>query len=184
MFRKLLAGLLTGIMVGCAAVPESLQTTTDHPLTDITALHQQGTQAVGQEVRLGGMIAAIRNDATETRLEIVAMPIGRDGKPKPDQALQQRFAAYVSGFLEPMQYQTGRLITVAGRVSGTESGQVGDYPYLYPVVKASGVQLWQVKQEVWLDDFDRFSHCVGAYCPPVWIRDGYTRGEIRERVTH
>ncbi|WEM43147.1 Slp family lipoprotein [Photobacterium sp. DA100] len=183
MFRKLIVGLLAATMIGCAAVPESLMIDSENPISDITALRDPTGQDLGLAVRLGGMIAAIDNGEQKTRLEIVAMPIGSDAKPKLGSSTQQRFVAYVDGFLEPMEYHPGRLISVAGYVKGEEEGKVGEYQYRFPVVVASGTQLWQVKQEVWLDDFDRFRSCVGLYCSPSLINSGFSRAEVRERVT-
>ena len=113
MFRKLIVGLLAATMIGCAAVPDSLMTDSENPITDVMALSDPSGQDLGQAIRLGGVIAAIDNGEQKTRLEIVAMPIGSDGKPKLGNSTQKRFVAYVDGFLEPMEYHPGRLISVA-----------------------------------------------------------------------
>ena len=183
MFRKLIVGLLAATMIGCAAVPESLMTDSENPITDVTALSDPSGQDLGQAIRLGGVIAAIDNGEQKTRLEIVAMPIGSDGKPKLGNSTQQRFVAYVDGFLEPMEYHPGRLISVAGHVDGEEQGKVGEFNYRFPVITASGTQLWQVRQEVWIDDFDRYRSCIGLHCSPSLINKGFSRAEVRERVT-
>ncbi|MGF1737511.1 Slp family lipoprotein [Photobacterium satsumensis] len=183
MFRKLIVGLLAATMIGCAAVPEALMTDSDDPITDVTVLSDPAGQDLGQAIRLGGVIAAIDNGEQKTRLEIVAMPIGSDGKPKLGSSAQPRFVAYVDGFLEPIEYHPGRLVSVAGHVDGEEEGKVGEFHYRFPVVAATGTQLWQVKQEVWIDDFDRFRSCVGLHCSPSLINNGFSRAEVRERVT-
>lgn len=183
MFRKLIVGLLAVTMIGCAAVPEALMTDSDDPITDVAALSDPAGQDFGQAIRLGGVIAAIDNGEQKTRLEIVAMPIGSDGKPKLGSSAQQRFVAYVDGFLEPIAYHPGRLVSVAGHVDGEEDGKVGEFNYRFPVVAATGAQLWQVKQEVWIDDFDRFRRCVGLHCSPSLLNNGFSRAEVRERVT-
>ncbi|GHA48597.1 Slp family lipoprotein [Photobacterium aphoticum] len=184
MFRKLFAGLLAAIMVGCAAVPESLRTESDNPLTDIVLITQQQASSPTEqpEVRLGGVIASIRNDADKTRLEIVALPISASGKPELGANPEQRFIAYIDGFVEPMAYHSGRLITVAGRVTGQEQGTVGDFPYTYPVVTVTGSQLWQVKKELWMMETDPFPPCWGLHCSP-YRANPWSRGEVRERVT-
>ncbi|PSW18744.1 starvation-inducible protein [Photobacterium sanctipauli] len=183
MFRTLFLGLVTAFMVGCASLPPSLQTTTDTPITDVAVIAADPEKQVGNEVLLGGVIAGINNEAARTRLEIVALPIGGDGKPKLSAKPQHRYVAYVDGFLEPLEYNKGKLITVVGRVSGQEQGSIGEYEYQFPVIKASGNQLWKVKQEIWLDDFDRFHHCIGTRCSMKSIGYGPTRGEVWERVT-
>ena len=183
MFRKLIVGLVSTFMVGCASIPEALVTESPAPISDIRDLEGQIQQSAGQDVRLGGIIAAISNGQSQTRLEIVAVPIGSDARPKIKSQPQSRFVAYVDGFLEPMEYQPGRLITVAGKVQGKEQGKVGEYDYTYPVVSATGTKLWTVKQEIWIDDFDRFPPCFGVHCRQNTWYGGYSRGEVRERVT-
>ena len=184
MFRMLFVGLLAGSMVGCAAVPESLRTESDNPLTDITlvAQYQAESPTTQPEVRLGGVIASVRNGEQATRVEVVSLPLSASGKPTLGATPEQRFIAYIDGFVEPMAYHPGRLITVAGRVTGQERGAVGEYAYTYPVVTVSGSQLWQVKKEIWLTETTPFPSCWGLYCSPH-RGNGFSRGEVRERVT-
>ncbi|MGF1679715.1 Slp family lipoprotein [Photobacterium minamisatsumaniensis] len=183
MFRTLFLGLVTAFMVGCASLPPSLHTTTETPVTDVNVLMSDLEANTGHEVRLGGIIAALSNGKERTRLEIVALPIGKDGKPKLNAKPQHRFVAYVDGFLEPLEYSMGKLISVAGKVAGEEQGTVGQFAYQFPVIDVTGNQLWQVKQEIWFDDFDRFNNCIGTRCPVNQLGYGLSRGEVRERVT-
>ena len=92
-------------MVGCAAVPESLMTESDDPITDV----QRAWRSFRSRSCKSGYspwwcycLYAVDDGEQKTRLEIVAMPIGSDGKPKLGSGTQQRFVAYVDGFLEPM----------------------------------------------------------------------------------
>ncbi len=51
-----------------------------------------------QEVRLGGIIAAIDNEKQRTRIEVVSLPLTSDGRPKLDAKPQGRFVGYADGF--------------------------------------------------------------------------------------
>ncbi|WP_064602653.1 Slp family lipoprotein [Photobacterium sp. J15] len=183
MFRTLFLGLFAVFVVGCANVPESLQTQSENPITDYRQIATETKQVQGQEVRVGGIIAAVTNLEEHTRIEVVSLPLTKDGRPILDKKPQGRFVGYIDGFLEPMEYRPGRLLTVVGRVSGSEQGTVGEFKYQFPVIKVSGDQLWQIKQEIWLDDFERNFNCVGLRCPVSSYGIGFTRGEVTQRVT-
>ncbi|WP_299014639.1 Slp family lipoprotein [uncultured Photobacterium sp.] len=183
MFRALFLGLVAVFVVGCASVPESLQTQSENPITDYRQVVAEPALAQGLEVRMGGIIAAITNQQHRTRIEIVSLPLTKDGRPMLDKKPQGRFVSYVDGFLEPLEYRPGRLLTVAGWVDGSEHGTVGEFNYTFPVIKVSGSQLWQIKQEILLDDFERNFNCIGLRCPVTGYGFGYTRGEVTQRVT-
>ncbi|MCW8327537.1 Slp family lipoprotein [Photobacterium sp. SDRW27] len=183
MVRKLFLGLIMVFMVGCASVPESLYTQSETPITDYMLIADDPEQVQGQEVRIGGIIAAIDNEKQRTRIEIVSLPLTSDGRPKLDAKPQGRFVGYVPGFIEPLEYRPGRLLTVVGRIDGSEQGTVGEFDYLFPVVKVSGSQLWQVKQEIRIDDFSRYQDCIGTRCSFMSYGVGFTRGEVTQRVT-
>jgi len=64
------------------------------------------------------------------------------GVPSTDGAGLGRFIAEIAGFLDPAEYPRDRRITVAGRVTGTLTRSVGDYPYSYPVVAVTQYRIW------------------------------------------
>lgn len=183
MFRVLFLGLLMLFMVGCAGVPESLQTQSESPITDFQLIRENPTLVQDQEVRIGGIIAAIHNEKQRTRIEIVSLPLTSDGRPKLDAKPQGRFVGYADGFIEPLEYRPGRLVTIVGRVNGHEQGSVGEFEYRFPVVNISGHQLWQVKQEIRIDDFARYHDCIGTRCSLMSYGVGFTWGEVTQRVT-
>ncbi|OAN18476.1 starvation-inducible protein [Photobacterium jeanii] len=181
MFKKLFLGGILVFMVGCASLPETLKTQTESPITDLAVIIDDPDGAQGEEVRLGGIIAAVKNEKTRTRLEIASLPLTSDGRPRIDAKPIGRFVAYVPGFLEPLEYAPDRLVTVAGRLTGKEDGQVGEFDYVFPVVDVAGHQIWRVKQEIRIDDFDSYHSCLGSRCS--YFGFGTTRGEVYHRVT-
>ena len=46
-------------------------------------------------------------------------------------------------FLDPMVYEKGRKVTVAGTVAGTTTEMVAQYVYQMPVIEASELHLWE-----------------------------------------
>ena len=95
-----------------------------------------------REVRWGGDILVIENRENFTELTVLARPLSKKGEPGSKDASPGRFIAHIPTFIEPKEYEAGRLITVRGTVAGTETRKVGEYAYVHPVVKASDWYLW------------------------------------------
>ncbi|SMY15044.1 Slp family lipoprotein [Photobacterium aquimaris] len=187
MFSKLFLGVILVFMVGCASLPATLVTKSKDPITDLSVIQQHPQASQNKEVRLGGVIASIRNEQLQTRIEMVAMPLTSDGRPILNAQSKGRFIAYINGFLEPLEYAKGRLLTVVGKFSGDEQGKIGKYPYTFPVVQVFGQQLWRVQQQIQLDDpFWTRQPCYSFNCDP-WDNDLMMpnfgiNGRIVERV--
>lgn len=98
---------------------------------------------VGETVRWGGTIIAADNEAEESRLEIVARPLRRDGRPQDVDSSPGRFIALFDGFLDPAIFMEGRDVTVFGTLEGERMGHIGEREYRYPVVRVLEYQLWR-----------------------------------------
>ncbi len=96
----------------------------------------------GQVLTWGGSIVSIKNLKDRTLLEVMAYPLNSDGKPRLDRQSQGRFIADYKGFLEPAEYQVGRLVTVTGPMLGYTDGKVGEADYRYPAIAAEQLRLW------------------------------------------
>lgn len=141
-FMKLLVIVLTLLLAACAAtsVPEAVRETPSSTLTPSDV--RKGPAPVGTQVRWGGTIAKIENRKDSTWLEIVERSLDKNGKPKDADTSSGRFLAYIDGFLEPTVYTTGRKITVVGTVQESRNGTIGEFPYVFPVVKVTQHYLW------------------------------------------
>ncbi len=106
----------------------------------LSASADQGVK--GQVLTWGGSIVSIKNLKDRTLLEVMAYPLASDGKPRTDLQSQGRFLADYPGFLEPTEYQPGRLVTVTGPMLGYKDGKVGDADYRYPALQANEMKLW------------------------------------------
>jgi outer membrane lipoprotein len=137
------AGLACGLILsGCAStVPESIRIA---PADDIRVeeAQQAGAQFVDSQVRWGGTIISVKNQANETLIELLSRKLSKDGKPLTDSKSQGRFIARIKGFLEPEEYPKDRLMTVTGTLRKVVEKPVGDYPYPYPVVDVKSYHLW------------------------------------------
>ncbi|MFA0051064.1 Slp family lipoprotein [Vibrio breoganii] len=167
MYRVLTALLLGLVLAGCSSLPDSLVSSNEKIVTDYGNWVNSAPEEVS-EVRLGGVIAKITNLEAKTRLEIVNLPIAKDGKPDINVEPEGRFVAYVDGFIDPVTFAKGRLISVLGKPAGNESGKVGEYEYRFPVLNADGYHLWQIKEKLIVhDELLSMFPCRSLYCREV-----------------
>lgn len=155
MKRLLLIALTTLALTACSTLPEELNIrTADTPITDYQQWKNTPPESK-KEVRLGGVITQITNQKDKTRIEIANIPISSTGKPDINQAPEGRFVAYVDGFLDPVNYKKGRLISVVGQTMPSEKGKVGEFEYTFPVMKAYGQRLWVIEESTYImnDDY-------------------------------
>lgn len=96
----------------------------------------------GAEVRWGGVIAKINNQAAQTEIEVVSRALKDNGQPKPESDSDGRFIARFQGFVDPLVFSPGRQLTVAGTLRGEIMGKIGEFEYRYPVVNVTIFQLW------------------------------------------
>ncbi|MDN5869238.1 MAG: Slp family lipoprotein [Nitrococcus sp.] len=134
-----LAGMV--VLSGCATAPVPIPAppVTNPPLARV---HANPSDYRGLTVRWGGTIIKVENQEQETVLLIMGRPLDDEGRPLVDAASPGRFMAKINGFLDPVLYSPGRLMTVAGTIVGSESRKIGSYSYRYPVVAAEDYYLW------------------------------------------
>lgn len=139
----MLVGGVLALLAGCATYPLPPEIL-NPPIPDLSVAEVQGAPArhMGQPVRWGGRILEVRNRPQVTEIEVLATALGDSGVPSTDGAGLGRFIAEIAGFLDPAEYPRDRRITVAGRVTGTQTRSVGDYPYSYPVVTVTQYRIW------------------------------------------
>jgi outer membrane lipoprotein len=136
-------GLVAGlVLTACATgVPESIRDPQVTPI-DVKDAQTAPDRHLGQRVRWGGTVIGVTNGERSTEIEILARPLGRDGAPDSSSPGQGRFIAEAAGFLDPAEYPKGRELTVVGILTGTVTRSVGDFPYVYPVVRTESRYLW------------------------------------------
>lgn len=137
--KRALMVMLTLWLAACASGP-------DFPTQDVNlTLHPQQATApamAGQRVLWGGLIIATHNLQDHTRLEVLAYPL--DSRQRPDTSAQPqgRFLAERGGYLEPVDYASGRLVTLTGTVQKARAGKIQDSDYTYPVIAVTAIHLW------------------------------------------
>lgn len=135
-------------LYGCvSAIPQAIRVAPANSPT-VKAAREAAEKVVGTQVRWGGTIARIENKETETWLEVVDKELRSNGQPMETDQSQGRFIARVAGFLDPVIYEKGRHITVAGTLEKPVVSDIGEFTYLFPVVKVESHYLWEPKSEV------------------------------------
>ncbi|NKF21482.1 Slp family lipoprotein [Solimonas marina] len=99
-------------------------------------------RAMPAEVRWGGPILSMTNEAQRTCFEVLGKPLADNARPILDDRDNGRFLTCVDRYLDPQTYQPGREITVTGTVAGAEMRRVGGYRYEYAKLDADQIHLW------------------------------------------
>jgi outer membrane lipoprotein len=92
----------------------------------------------------GGKILGVRNRADTTEVEIVAYPLDRAQRPDPGAQTLGRFVISLPGFVEPLDYPSGRFVTLQGRIAGSEVARIDEHDVVLPIVGDANVHLWPV----------------------------------------
>lgn len=167
MRRLALLALL--LLAACARPPAALRGT-------FPALTPRDAQVKppppGTRVRWGGTIVSTTPERERTCFEVVSQPLDRRARPaEPDQTLG-RFVACAPGFYDPVIWEKGREMTVAGTLGEPVTRRVEGHEYRAPVVHADTVYLWPERPNVvyYYDPwrFDSYYHPAWRWWGPPW----------------
>lgn len=130
------------LLSACSSIPQKLQVSDDTLLTPFSDVRSIPTSNIGNNVRWGGVIASVTNNADNTMVEVVHFELNSSSRPKQINETKGRFKLYFSGLLDPVIYKEGKSITAVGVVGEPEHGKIGEHEYLFPVMKAQNIHLW------------------------------------------
>jgi outer membrane lipoprotein len=160
---KLLTGFILVIALtgGCASKPPEAISKIPVNNPSLTSVRLDIDRYIGAEVRWGGEISKVENRADQTWIEIVRRRLWEDGKPKTSGKSDGRFIASFTGFVDPVVYEVGHLLTVVGTIEDKVKRPIGEYDYVFPIVTVEGSYLWKVTTVA------RYPN----YPPPWWYYD-------------
>jgi len=138
---KLIFLAITALLSGCASAPDFDTTQVDQSLTPQGAVAESELNR-GKTALWGGTILDTRNLKNSTRMEVLAYPLNTSYRPLLESKPLGRFIIQHDGYLEPATYAQGRVISVLGKISGTQDGNVGDSSYTYAVIESKQLHLW------------------------------------------
>jgi outer membrane lipoprotein len=160
---KLSIGLIIAFAMtgGCASKPPEAISKIPADNPSLADVRLDIDQYIGAEVRWGGEISKVENKADQTWIEIVRRQLWGDGKPKTSGKSDGRFIASFTGFVDPVVYEVGRLLTVVGTIENRIERPIGEYDYVFPVVSVEGSYLWKATTVAQYPN----------YPPPWWYYD-------------
>jgi len=123
------------LLVSCSShIPPEIKQPLDGG-SGVAQVRQKIDDYLTQKVRWGGIILQTENKQNTTEITVMALPLNDDGEPQSSDQSPGRFIAIIDEFLEPLVYSPEREITVTGHILKTETIEVGEFPYEYPVIQ-------------------------------------------------
>jgi outer membrane lipoprotein len=144
----LLGGLILFLISGCAyPISQQWRQQAKKDLTFDQAA-QNPESYIGSIVIWGGVILEVSNPSDGGKITVLQGPLDSDEYPHEDVTYGQ-FIAKAPTFLDPVIYNKGRKITLAGEIIGKKVTPSGEMQLTYPVVSMKGVFLWNRKRVWW-----------------------------------
>lgn len=94
------------------------------------------------QVIWGGRVVGVSNLADHSEIEVLAYPLDSSQRPQANDSGNGRFIAMMPGYVEPLDYPTGALMTVSGQLAGSRAGKVGQASYVFPLVQVNQSHIW------------------------------------------
>jgi outer membrane lipoprotein len=139
------AVILSFILSGCTSVlSTSVMQEADDKVT-FTDLQKQPDRYRGVLVILGGQIVQTVVKESETWVQVLQLPLGAQQRPENTAPSQGRFIVIFKRFADPLVYEKGRKITVAGVVQGGRVIMLNDRPHNVPVLIERETYLWKTE---------------------------------------
>ncbi len=131
---------------------------------------------LNQTFIFGGTIAETRNTKEGSEIEVVQNPIDQYGEITDKDVSDGRFIIVTSKRLDPLIFTQGRLITFAGKLTGTREQLLGGQQYVYPLFGAEEIHLF--KPVSYYDaPYPWYNPFYSPYYPygPYWYGSPYWR---------
>jgi len=165
--KRVFIAVTVFLLSACAPFSNGImqQVDTTVPFADV---QKSPEHYMTRTVLWGGVIIETNNRKGETDIKVMQTALDMEKRPVNLDKSEGRFIIRYTGFLDPVIYEKGREITIAGDIIGKKSYPLGDIEYDYPVVRAKAIRLWKKRTE-YQDVNDPFR---GHY-PLWWHRHPY-----------
>lgn len=133
------------VLAACAPAPiykTSTGTVTAAPFE----VAQTPEKFSGNEVVWGGRIVQVKVFADHSEIELLAYPLDSSQRPKANDSGSGRFVAVMPGYVEPLDYPAGAMMTVDGKLDGSRAGKVGEADYVFPLVGVTHSHVWTAEE--------------------------------------
>lgn len=133
------------VLAACAPAP--IYKTSPGAVTATPAqVAQTPERYSGTAVVWGGRIVQVNNFQDHSEIEVLGYPLDSSQRPRANDTGGGRFIAVLRGYVEPLDYPAGALITVDGKLNGTRAGKVGAADYLFPLVDVAQSHVWTAEE--------------------------------------
>ncbi|OOG56960.1 Slp family lipoprotein [Rhodanobacter sp. C03] len=139
--RHLSAPLLALTLAACAPAP-IYQSAPNAVVAVPSQVAQSPEHFTGNQVIWGGRIVQVQNFPDHSEVELLAYPLDSSQRPQANDSGNGRFIAVMPGFVEPLSYPPGALMTVSGKLNGSRAGKVGEADYVFPLVVTAQSHVW------------------------------------------
>ena len=139
--KKLLA-MVVMVCTICACQSTPQDPTSEPAQANSVNISQQD---IGLNYVWGGEILEITNLKSTTEITILGYPLDKHEQPSYNKTSTGRFIAVYSGFLEPIDYRKGRLVSVSGELTEIRNGNVASAAYEFPVLTINELNLHKRK---------------------------------------
>ncbi len=135
-------GLLLAGLAACAPVSQELRREAEAS-APFSEIRKNPEKFKGAVVLWGGVIIETVNRQDSTSVRVMQTALDFQGRPTDLDRSEGRFIVVVDRFLDPDIFKKGRELTVGGEIAGSETHPIGEIRYVYPVVRASELKLWE-----------------------------------------
>lgn len=141
--RFIFAVILSVLMAACAGgISKQVRSQVTYT-GGFADLQQRPDRYVGETVILGGRVIETRVAQGLTELVILHLELNSSDRPALKDQSQGRYLVQAQQFLDPALYPQGTLITVVGRVQGSEDRAIDRMTYAYPVIQLLEIKKWE-----------------------------------------
>ena len=141
-----LAVIFAFVLSGCTSVLSTSVVQEADDKISFPDLQKQPDRYRGTVVILGGQIVETVVKENETWVQVLQLPLGAQQRPDNAAGSQGRFIVICKRFADPLVYEKGRKITVAGVVEGGRMIMLNERPYNFPVLLERETYLWKTEE--------------------------------------
>ncbi len=127
----------------CATTPPSPEEQALRDSPTVLDVQRSPESFLGRRVRWGGSVIGVENREDVTVVELLSRPLLPSTRPDTTARAQGRFLARIQGFVDPEELPRGKWLTLVGTLEGVEKKRLGDYLYVFPVMKVERKTMWR-----------------------------------------
>ncbi|MDA8141412.1 MAG: Slp family lipoprotein [Desulfobacteraceae bacterium] len=155
--KGLLAASFVIYLVGCGGISKEARSQVTYTGT-FAELQASPDPHIGQIAIFGGKVISVQVLDKGTELTILQLELDSSDRPMNNDQSKGRFLVLSNQFLDPALYPAGTLVTVVGKIKGSQERAIGQMPYRYPIIEPIEIKKWPMET----DTSPRFHFGIGV----------------------